>query len=178
MLFFCICRPHDPMAFRSVNLNVEELREPVPVKHISQRDAILRQNGVTNGEPYKALRDEMLSNSSVLNQRKGQVDPALSKTSVLNVRYTSQMASSTGNENGEQPDNRVNQKRYGKGGKFGSFRSEVSDSSANMDHWIDNVFNTAFDRNVDELGSPQAMERRIRGIGDNLYTTQVNLLLI
>lgn len=62
------------MAIRTETVDVSELIEPVPVRRVSQRVAIMRQtsSGGLGGE-HRALRDEMLANSSALNARKAQV---------------------------------------------------------------------------------------------------------
>lgn len=173
------------MALRTVTVDVSELREPVPVRRVSQREVIMRHTS-SAGVEHKALRDELLASNSALNARRPQVDPALSKTSMLNVRYTSHMASSTvnGSDSGYEGgghDNRQGQ-GYASRSRFingnrqtrnGSFRSEVSEGSSNMDQWVDGLFDSALDRNVDELGNSHAIGRRIRGIGDGMYPSQV-----
>lgn len=89
------------------------------------------------------------------------MDPALSKTSMLNVRYTSHMTS--------DPSAGVERSKFavrGGGSVQGSDAEDLGD-------WVDETFAQVLNANVDDLTSPQAVSRRIRGIGDNMYQSQV-----
>ena len=84
-MYFVAFRPHNATSPRVMDLEVEELKDPIPVP---PRTALPPENFFTyqsSSTSDYAGRDEVLSSTSVLNQR--SQPPGLSASSALNMRY-------------------------------------------------------------------------------------------
>lgn len=170
--------PHNVDSARLVELNVPELKEPVPTtpRPPPHPTSYFKYTShMQSNESLYSSQQDVISKKSLLNSYHDKSNPFLSKNSALNIRYVQRNVDA--NSEDILSSTSLLNKRYGKDRKNDDDDAR-SGAPSDMDRWVDNLFEDISQDNED-LNEASSLVKNIRGGGEQQKSTaqEINSLV-